>query len=465
MKANEIVISKLADLLIDQKFIRHITLNRLDKFVYDRMIRNYSGKEDKANQIARYYFFSAIMNRTSFNLDCSVISPEVLKKIRKVLIGDNFLANGSFKVPRPEHDKYKQKYESTPPSFIVLSPTQRCNLQCTGCYAASNNNTTPTLPFSIVNKIVNDVHDVFGRRFVVISGGEPFMYKSEGKTLLDLFEKHNDMFFMVYTNGTLINKEIAQKLATLGNVIPAISVEGYEKETDERRGKGVYRKILTAMENLKSVGVPFFISVTATSKNVELLLNEKFYDYYFNTLGASFMWQFQFMPIGKGNNAFDLVVSPQKRIELYKFWNKLVKEEKIPLADFWNNAILSNGCIAYGNNNGYLHIDWNGNIMPCVFVPYYTDNIYDLYNEHKTLADATTSELMVNGQKWRRQNFNKNLLIPCSIRDHYLNFRDNILPYNVKAENKEANEAYQSLEYRKAMADYDKELSTLVKKI
>jgi MoaA/NifB/PqqE/SkfB family radical SAM enzyme len=219
------------------------------------------------------------------------------------------------------------------------------------------------------------------------------------------------------------------------------------------------------MENLKSVGVPFFISVTATSKNVELLLNEKFYDYYFNTLGASFMWQFQFMPIGKGNNAFDLVVSPQKRIELYKFWNKLVKEEKIPLADFWNNAILSNGCIAYGNNNGYLHIDWNGNIMPCVFVPYYTDNIYDLYNEHKTLADATTSELMVNGQKWRRQNFNKNLLIPCSIRDHYLNFRDNILPYNVKAENKEANEAYQSLEYRKAMADYDKELSTLVKKI
>ncbi|MGF7141151.1 radical SAM/SPASM domain-containing protein [Roseimarinus sediminis] len=465
MKANEIVISKLADLLIDQKFIRHMTLNRLDKFVYDRMIRNYSGKEDKANQIARYYFFSAIMNRTSFNLDRSVISPEVLKKIRKVLIGDNFLANGNFKVPRPEHDVYKQKYESTPPSFIVLSPTQRCNLQCTGCYAASNNNTTPTLPFSIVNRIVNDVHDQFGRRFVVISGGEPFMYKSEGKTLLDLFEKHNDMFFMVYTNGTLINKEITQKLATIGNVIPAISVEGYEKETDERRGKGVYRKILAAIENLKSVGVPFFISVTATSKNVELLLDEKFYDYYFNTLGASFMWQFQFMPIGKGNGAFDLVVSPQKRIELFRFWNKLVKEDKIPLADFWNNAILSNGCIAYGNNNGYLYVDWNGNIMPCVFIPYYTDNIYDLYKENKTLADATVSEFMINGQKWRRQNFNKNLLMPCAIRDHYLNFRDNILPSNVKAENKEASDAYRSVEYRKAMDYYDKELSKLIEKI
>lgn len=70
------------------------------------------------------------------------------------------------------------------------------------------------------------------------------MYKSEGKTLLDIFEKYNDMFFLVYTNGTLITPEIAKRLAKLGNATPAISVEGYEKETDERRGKGVYKKFL-----------------------------------------------------------------------------------------------------------------------------------------------------------------------------------------------------------------------------
>jgi len=46
-------------------------------------------------------------------------------------------------------------------------------------------------------------------RFVVISGGEPFMYKSDGKDLLDMVEAHLDMYFLVYTNGTQIDREAA----------------------------------------------------------------------------------------------------------------------------------------------------------------------------------------------------------------------------------------------------------------
>jgi MoaA/NifB/PqqE/SkfB family radical SAM enzyme len=298
-----------------------------------------------------------------------------------------------------------------------------------------------------------------GIKFIVISGGEPLMYKNEGKTLLDLFEKYNDIFFLVYTNGTLINSTVAKKLAELGNVFPAISVEGYEKETDERRGTGVYKKIIQAMAELKHVGAPFAISVTATSKNVEVLLTEEFYDYYFDELGATFMWQFQFMPIGKGKDTFDLVVSPQKRVELYKLWGKIVSEKKYPLADFWNNAILSNGCIAYGNDSGYLYIDWNGNIMPCVFVPYYIDNVYDLYEENKTLADATNSDLMLRGRKWKEEYKNRNKLMPCSIRDHYKNFRENILTEDSKPEDKQAAEAIEDENYYQTMVNYDDELT------
>jgi len=49
-------------------------------------------------------------------------------------------------------------------------------------------------------------------RFVVISGGEPFMYKSDGKDLLDMVEAHPDMYFLVYTNGTQIDRETARAL-------------------------------------------------------------------------------------------------------------------------------------------------------------------------------------------------------------------------------------------------------------
>jgi MoaA/NifB/PqqE/SkfB family radical SAM enzyme len=461
MKAKETLFKNLSDTVISQKLLRHVAVNQLDKHLLNIMVAKYEGKDDSDTQMARYQFFSAILHSVQRNLDKGYISTNVAKKLKDTLVGDNILISGDYRIRKEVHLEYKEKYGEYPPNFITLSPTQRCNLQCIGCYAASNKKTTPTLPYNIVDKIVWESQNIMGIKFIVISGGEPLMYKSEGKTLLDLFEKYNDIFFLVYTNGTLINSTVAKKMAELGNVFPAISVEGYEKETDERRGTGVYKKIIQAMAELKHVGVPFAISVTATSKNVEVLLTEDFYDYYFDELGAIFMWQFQLMPIGKGKDTFDLIVSPQKRIELYKLWKKIVSEKKYPLADFWNNAILSNGCIAYGNDSGYLYIDWNGNIMPCVFVPYYIDNVYDLYKENKTLADATNSDLMQRGRKWKEEYNNRNKLMPCSIRDHYKNFRENIFTEDSKPENKQAAEAIEDENYYQTMVNYDDELTKL----
>ena len=73
-----------------------------------------------------------------------------------------------------------------------------------------------------------------GIYFITISGGEPFIRQD----LLDIFAAHNDMFFQVFTNGTLIDERMARTLSDLGNVLPAVSVDGWEKETDARRGPG-----------------------------------------------------------------------------------------------------------------------------------------------------------------------------------------------------------------------------------
>jgi len=465
MKLNENILKKLTDTAISQKQLRHITVNKVNKFLFKKMITEYEGENDADTQSALFNFFAAISYSTQRNLDKGYISPKITKKLKNNLLGDMLFSSDNSNVRKDIHLKFKEKYGINPPNFITLSPTQRCNLQCTGCYAASNNKTTPTLPYTVVDKIVWEAKNIIGVKFIVISGGEPFMYKSEGKTLLDLFEKYNDIFFLVYTNGTLINSTVAKKMAELGNVHPAISVEGYEKETDERRGVGTYKKILQAIAELKTVGVPFAISVTATSKNVNILLNDEFYDYYFDKLGATFMWQFQLMPIGKGKDTFDLVVSPENRVELYKKWEHIVKEKKYPFADFWNNAILTNGCIAYGNEKGYLYIDWNGNIMPCVFVPYYIDNIYDLYKENKTLADAINSNLMRRGRKWQTDYDNRNKLMPCSIRDHYKNFKENILTEDSKPENKEAAEALADENYFQTMVKYDNDLTELTESL
>ncbi len=297
------------------------------------------------------------------------------------------------------------------------------------------------------------------------------MYKSEGKTLLDIFQKYNDMFFLVYTNGTLIDEETAAELAKSANVTPAISVEGFEKETDQRRGAGTHKKILEAFERLRQAGVPFGISVTATSKNVDLLLEDEFYDFYFSGQGACYMWEFQLMPIGRGKDEIDLMVRPQERLQLYRKWEQLLSEKKYCIADFWNSGVLSRGCIAYGRSGGYIYIDWHGNVTPCAFIPYYVDNIYDLYNNGKILSDALFSDFMKSGRKWQCEygldNWKKprNWLMPCSIRDHYEIFRNSVLPKYAMPEDEKAKEALESDEYFEVLKNYDKELEGLTEKI
>jgi MoaA/NifB/PqqE/SkfB family radical SAM enzyme len=420
-------------------------------------------------QIKRYQFLSAMMHCVIRNINKGYVSGKIIEKIVDVLVQNNLIREDQSYNQVVE--KFEQKYGELPPTFIVFSPTQKCNLKCIGCYAASGTDTPATIPYPIVDRVVNETHNLFGSRFVTISGGEPFLYKSEGKTLLDIYKKYDDMFFLVYTNGTVINEEVARRLAESANVTPAISVEGLEEQTDQRRGAGTFKKILLALEHFRGAGVPFGISVTATSKNIDILLGDEFYDFYFKELGASYMWEFQLMPIGRGKDELDLMVNPQVRFKLYRKWEKLLAEKKYCLADFWNSGVLARGCIAYGRSGGYAYVDWHGNVTPCAFIPYYVDNIYELYKNGKSLADAMFSDFMKNGRKWQREyglnNWKKpdNWLMPCSIRDHYEIFRNSVLPKQAKPEDENAREALESEEYFEVLKNYDEELQNLTEKV
>ncbi len=463
----EIVSSTLIK-MITNGVLRKIFAKKVDNYIYKSIVED-DGEDLKEVRVKRYQFLSAMLACIIRNVNKGQVSGKILKKVVNVLVENNFI--GSNQSAQQAVDKFKDKYGELPPSFIVFSPTQRCNLECIGCYAASGVNTPATIPYSYVDRVVGDVHDSFGSRFMTISGGEPFTYRSEGKTLLDIFQKYNDMFFLVYTNGTLINKEIAEKLVHLENVTPAISVEGFEKETDQRRGAGTFGKILKAFECLRNAGVPFGVSSTATSKNTDLLLTDEFYDFYFQQQGACYMWQFQMMPIGRGKNELELMVSPEKRLKLFRKWEKLLAEKKYCVADFWNSGMLTRGCIAYGRGGGYFYVDWHGNVTPCAFIPYYVDNIYDLYNNGKTLSNALFSDFMKNGRKWQREygladrHKPHNWLMPCSIRDHYEIFRNSVLTNDAKPEDRTALEALESREYFEVLRKYDQELQSLTEKI
>jgi MoaA/NifB/PqqE/SkfB family radical SAM enzyme len=428
--------------------------------MYKEIVLNDKGSP-RAIQERKFQFARAMAESILRNMDRGYIKKNILDRPLASTFLDCFITN---KTAQKTKESFHRQHGEDPPSFVVVSPTQKCNLRCKGCYASSNADTCATLPFETLRKIIRENYSVFGNRFVTISGGEPFLYEDNAKTFFDIWKEYPDVMFLVYTNGTLITKETARRLAELGNVTPAISVEGYERETDARRGDGIYKRILRAFSNLREEGVPFGISVTATSKNADVLLTDEFYDYYFQEVGATYMWQFHLMPIGRARDAKELMLSPEQRIRLYNKWKGLLSEKNYMVADFWNSGVLSNGCIAYGRGGGYLYVDWNGNIMPCVFVPYYVDNILRLHSQGKSLTDALFSQFFKNGRKWQREygledkQNPHNWLMPCSIRDHYENFVHNILTPDAKPENKEAQISIQSKEYLAMMDEFDREL-------
>lgn len=286
------------------------------------------------------------------------------------------------------------------PFLLVISPTMRCNLRCKGCYAGSYTK-EEDLDIKVIDRIISEAKKL-GIFFITVSGGEPFIRKD----LLKIFAKHNDVIFQIYTNGTLIDKKIAKKLAELGNAMPAISVEGFKKETDRRRGKGVFEKVMLAMDNLRKEKVYFGFSATSTKQNIEKF-DDRFIDFYIKK-GCIFGWFFQYIPIGRKPDVGS-APTPEQRNKFREKVHSIRKRKPIFVADFWNDGLYSNGCMAGGKK--YLHINSKGDVEPCVFVHFAVDNI-----KNKSLKEVLNSNFFRDIRKM--QPFDENLLTPCMIIDH-----------------------------------------------
>ncbi len=458
----EKIISNFTKAIIGNKVTRNLVAKHFEKILYKQMIENDNSPYSKNARIDRFNGVKAMYLSVLKNLNKGVISKRAAKRLVETLVEQVFFQD---KCRKSARISFKEKYGLYPPLFITLSPTKRCNLHCIGCYASSTVESAETLDWTTVDKIMTELYDEMGMRFFVISGGEPLMYKSGGKTILDLPKKWKDCFFLMYTNGTLITDSIAKEMAELGNITPAISVEGFEKETDARRGKGIHKQILKAMKNLRNNGVPFGISVTATKNNTDILLTDEFYNFYFDELGATYMWMFHYMPIGRKFTT-ELMVTPEQRFELFKKWKQILSEKEWFVADFWNSAILSNGCISCGKPGGYFYIDWNGNIMPCVFIPYYKHNVKQLFSKNKKIADALFSDFFVKGREWQSKYFNQNgkmgnLLRPCFIRDHHKTFLEIAKETNVMPQDEASKEAMEDKEYHNELIKFDEKLKEI----
>lgn len=450
-----------ANIAASNGFLRNLTLKTTEKKLYTYLMGKNVDVIPRRVREDKYHVLSNMLHSIERALSDNRVSAEVRRGLVKILVGKILLGDNG------EKRAFEEAYGHKPPLFLTISPTKLCNLKCIGCYASSSSAKAKQLEYDLVNRILEEKTRLWGSHFTVISGGEPFMWKSQGKDIIDLARKHRDNYFLMYTNGTLIDEKMAERLARVGNITPAVSVEGFEAETDARRGKGVHKKILKAFKCMREAGVPFGISITATRQNSELVLSDEFMDNYFDEQGAIYGWIFQYMPIGR-EYTLDLMVTPEQRKRMFEQEQHLVRDKKLFIADFWNSGAVSNGCISAGRPGGYFYIDWNGTATPCVFFPYSVHNIKEVYKNGGDLNTVLFSPFFQSVRQWQREySYMKpaaevgNQIIPCAMRDHHCIAREIIEKYNARPEDKQAASALKDKGYYKGMLRYDEEVRKL----
>ena len=246
------------------------------------------------------------------------------------------------------------------PWLILMDPTSACNLHCTGCWAAEYGHKL-NLTFDELDNIVTQGKEL-GVYFYMMTGGEPLVRKAD---IIRLCEKHNDCAFHCYTNGTLVDEKLCEDMKRVGNLSLSISLEGFEDANDFRRGEGVYNKVLHAMDLLHENGLIFGNSVCYTSKNMDAVTSDEFFDLLIEH-GSRFAWYFHLMPVGMKASP-ELMPTKEQREYIYHRLREVRGFEggkEIFVMDFQNDGEYVGGCIAGGRNRD--NQPFNENMLrPC----------------------------------------------------------------------------------------------------
>lgn len=152
---------------------------------------------------------------------------------------------------------------------LAYSITNKCNLQCTHCYASSGIPYEDELDISEICSLILDEAKKIGTRFITLTGGEPFTRKDIFQIICEI--KKRGIRVCIATNGMLLSKSVIEILEELDVDRIQISLEGANPEKNNKiRGKGVFEKITQeVIPELKKSYLFTAVSVTPTITNYQ----------------------------------------------------------------------------------------------------------------------------------------------------------------------------------------------------
>ncbi len=270
------------------------------------------------------------------------------------------------------------------PSFLIASITSQCNLHCAGCYSRCNNATVDAAPVRQLTdeewlKIFSEA-DELGISFILLAGGEPMLRRD----IIEAAGRRQNILFPIFTNGTFMDEAYFRLFAKCRNLIPIMSIEGEKEVTDERRGKGIYDRLIRNMDELHKRGLVFGASVTVTTQNIKEVTSDAFLKK-LSDRGCKAVIYVEFVPVTEESK--ELAPGDTERTYLQAELTRLRGEHpEMVYVSFPGDEKSSGGCMAAGR--GFFHINSHGGAEPCPFSPYSDINVRDT-----SLKEALNSSL------------------------------------------------------------------------
>lgn len=121
------------------------------------------------------------------------------------------------------------------------------------------------LNYSELEKLIKDLADA-GIQEIRFTGGEPLLYKKIYE-LIDLSSRLG-IYTSLGTNGTLLFKDVVEKLKDAGLNKVVISIDGTKDIHDLIRGEGTYDKAMSGLKYIQEIGIKTRINSVIMRSNM-----------------------------------------------------------------------------------------------------------------------------------------------------------------------------------------------------
>jgi radical SAM protein with 4Fe4S-binding SPASM domain len=320
--------------------------------------------------------------------------------------------------------------------LLFWETTIKCNLTCAHCRRLETDETAAKdLSTRQAKNLIEQLAELGGKQstmpVLVFSGGEPLCRD-------DLFELINyakalGIIPALATNGTLIDKAVAEQIHNGGIARVAVSLDGATAEVHDklRQLEGSFEKAMQGIEYLRQKQVPFQINITLTKHNAGQL--NDIYELA-KSVGAVAVHIFMLVPVGCGQVLAETdMLSPeqyeQKMLEICRLDGRDELQMKVTCGPHYERVIReqglyqarkkaanvgdsipgkakhggpSRGCLA---GLGVLFVGHQGNVFPCGYLPVECGNI----------LRQSLSEIWYNNKDLARMRDSDNLEGKCGV--------------------------------------------------